>query len=66
MHPHQPGLVSKVVPADKTVEVALEMANKIASFSQVFTFLLLQLCLAAFFTSPWLPVSTIHLSKIVY
>ncbi len=28
------GLVSKVVPTEKTVEVALEMANKIASFSQ--------------------------------
>lgn len=29
------GLVSKVVPADTTVEVALGIANKIASFSQV-------------------------------
>lgn len=29
------GLVSRVVPADKTVEVALEVANKIAGFSQV-------------------------------
>lgn len=29
------GLVSRVVPADKTVQVALEVANKIAGFSQV-------------------------------
>lgn len=29
------GLVSRVVPADKTVEVALEVAGKIAGFSQV-------------------------------
>lgn len=29
------GLVSRVVPADTTVQVALEVANKIAGFSQV-------------------------------
>lgn len=29
------GLVSRVVPADKTVEAALEVAGKIAGFSQV-------------------------------
>lgn len=31
------GLVSKVVPTEKTVEVAVEMAQKIASFSQPVT-----------------------------
>lgn len=37
------GLVTKVVPADKAVETALEVASKIAGFSQVLLLVLLLL-----------------------